>query len=189
MKKPRSDATLKTLPEDRQEQIIGWIDTPKSETTPGGYQHAREQLAADGIKCGISALSDFYSWWHLRQFYSEAANFAEDQAKLMKDFDPADTDRAEAFGDHCFLQLAMKAQSTKDFVALRSIRETSKHRVLKERMETKRLEIAERRVVVLETNMKAAQAEVAKLRDPQASLSTEERAAIVAKVDEILGIK
>jgi hypothetical protein len=160
MKKPRSDSKLKLLPEERQAQIIEWINTPKSESCIGGLQHAREQLAADGITTGLTALSEFYSWWGLRQLFSDAETFAEEQTELMKEFNPADTDRAEAFGDYCFLQRAMKEQDPKAFVALGSLRETRKHRELKERVEIKRLEIAERRVVVLENNQAEAKAKL-----------------------------
>lgn len=85
-KKPRSDAPLKNLAPKRQEQVIEWCDTPKSESCPGGYQHAREQLAADGLRVSLRALSDFWSWWHLNADMDES--FEVEDAVLRKSGDP-----------------------------------------------------------------------------------------------------
>lgn len=158
--KPRSDSRLKLLPDDRQEQIIEWCETPKSETCVGGLQFAREQLAADGVKVSVTTLSDFYSWYQLRRGYELAAEHAEQQKALMVEFDPSATDRAEAFGDFVFLQEALKLKDPKAFVALGNLRENRKSRQLRERIDSRKLDLAERRVVLLEQRMAEAKAKL-----------------------------
>ncbi len=156
MPKIRCDAPLKNLPQDRQDQIIEWCLTPKAEDCPGGYQHAREQLAADGLKVSLRALSDFFSWHQLKEFYEGAEAHAEEQKQLMAEFDPANTERAEKFGDFCFIQQATKTRDVKAYVAVGQLRETRKMRELREKTEPKKLELIERRVHLLETNAAAA---------------------------------
>ena len=58
MKKPRSDATLKTLSPDRQKQVITWLNT-------GSQAHALKQIKQHfGLCTSPSALTRFYAWWH-----------------------------------------------------------------------------------------------------------------------------
>ncbi len=59
MNKPRSDATLKTLPDDQQHQIITWL---KAGSLAQTLQHIRDELK---IRTSRSALSRFYHWWQI----------------------------------------------------------------------------------------------------------------------------
>jgi len=198
------------LPEDRQWQVIKWCKEPKSETCPGGYEFAQEQLAADGIKVSERALSQFFSDFQRKLIYEEAYESAESQKSLMLDFDPSNVDRAEAFGDYCFLQKAVQAQDPKTFVMLGNLRETRKSREQRAAFDKRKLaqkdrqieqkdkqiaqkdqdlEMAERKLAAMEEEKRRVKAEVEKLRNPAAGLSDTERDAIIAKVDEILGIK
>jgi len=52
-----------------------------------------------------------------------------------------------------------------------------------------KLSQGDRRLKVLESKVREAREEISKLRDPKAELGEEDRKAIVAKVDEILGLK
>jgi hypothetical protein len=180
MAKTRCDSPLRNLQEDRQQQIIAWCLEPKTEECSGGYQHAREQLAADGIKVSITALSEFYSWFKLREFYEQAESHAEQQKQLMTEFDPANTDRAEKFADFCFIQEATKKRDAKTYVAVGQLRETRKHREAKSAHDSKALELQERRVAVLEAKVAKA---VATLGDGKLSSSERE-----ARMKEIFGI-
>jgi hypothetical protein len=122
MSKPRSDSKLKNLPEERQEQIIAWLNTQKTEEHPGGLAYAREQLAADGIKVSNSTLSAFWAYWDLRQDFSDAdlaATFAEEQ---MRAFDPANAQKAEELGQFVFTSLAVRKKDPQTFVALQRLK-------------------------------------------------------------------
>ena len=143
--KSRSDSKLKQLPEDRQEQVIAWCNEKRTDTCSGGYAHAQEQLAADGIKVSLRALSEFYSWHSTLKFYEGAAERAEQQKALMLDFDPANVDRAEAFGDYCFLQESLAARDAKTYTTVRNVRLTEKGLRGKAQIEKVKLKQADRR--------------------------------------------
>lgn len=121
--KPRSDSKLKTLPEDRQEQIIEWIRTPKSESSPGGLQHAREQLAADGLRVSLRALSEFWSWWQLRERFTAADARTAQIVDLLKERSPdMSPDRIREFGQAVFELEAIAEKDSEAYVSLQSLR-------------------------------------------------------------------
>lgn len=128
MSKVRSDSLLKNLPETRQEQIIEWCDTPKTESCVGGYQFAREQLAADGVKVSLRALSDFWSWWNLRQDLKASA----DVETAMLEANPEAVKEARAAGELMFLKLSMVRQDTKAFSAAVTSADTRRNLDLQE---------------------------------------------------------
>ena len=143
--KPRCDSKLKNLSEERQEQIYEWCQTPKSETCVGGLAFALEQLAADGLSVSIRALSEFLPWYHNRLFYEQAVDRSEQQKKRMLDFDPANVERAEAFGDYCFLQEALAARDAETYTKVRSVRLTDQALRGKAQIEKVKLKQADRR--------------------------------------------
>lgn len=59
-RKPRSDARLKTLPEDRQAEIASMLATKS-------LAEVRKELIKDGLHTSVGALSEFFSWWRLRE--------------------------------------------------------------------------------------------------------------------------
>src|SRR5438128_9970022 len=103
--KARSDSPLKNLSEERQAQVIEWCNTPKKVAEDGatvlcigGHKHAKEQLAADGLKVSEGALSDFYSWWHLRRDFQRTDSLTRDFEELLKDkFPNADPKKIQEF--------------------------------------------------------------------------------------------
>lgn len=111
MKKPRSDSKLKNLTAARQEQIMAWCKE-------SGYEHARKQLAADGLRVSVRALGEFYSWYQLRADFAAAEQSAATATELMREFDPTDAEKAEAFGQFVFTQAAIASKDTKKFVDL-----------------------------------------------------------------------
>lgn len=71
--KPKSNAILKNLPEERQEQIAEWCAKPNDRDEEGniipksgGLAFAQAQLAADGLRVSLETLSRFFSWWQLQ---------------------------------------------------------------------------------------------------------------------------
>lgn len=61
-KKPRGDAKLKTLPEERQREIIGKLQEPEQT-----LKTVRAWLREDGIETSETALSYFRDWWLLQE--------------------------------------------------------------------------------------------------------------------------
>jgi hypothetical protein len=58
--KPRSDSVLKTLPEERQDEIAEFAQEKSLRETVGW-------LSEGGIKTAKSSLSDFLTWYRLKQ--------------------------------------------------------------------------------------------------------------------------
>lgn len=59
-RKPRSDSALKTLPEERQAQVAAMLASRS-------LADVRAELAKDGLVTSSAALSEFWSWWQLRE--------------------------------------------------------------------------------------------------------------------------
>jgi hypothetical protein len=80
---------------------------------------------------------------------------------------------------------------TKEQMDRESNTQAEKKRQKEKDQQLKQQQIAQsdRRIALLESKVKAASDEVKKLREPGSQLSDDERKAIVAKVDEILGLK
>jgi hypothetical protein len=192
-KKVRADSLLRNLPVERQEQIIEWCNTPKSETCPGGYQHAREQLAADGVKVSLQALSGFYSWYQLKAQYEAAEAHAEQQEELMRQFRPDDLELARKFGKFVFLQEANRRKDGKLFATVEQLIQgdetgalNKRKQEFKEKIEPRKLDLLERRVEVAERKLVDVQKALEPLKD--ASTPEDQRKAILEEVDRIMGI-
>lgn len=174
--KPKSNAVLKTLPEDRQAQIAEWcmrpndVDAETGKPIPktGGLAYARMQLAADGVAISIAQLGEFFSWWRRRQRYCSALSASEHQRELMEAFRPGDLDLAREFAEFTLLQAANEQADPKLFATVanaqdsrRMLTQREKQIAQKDRQITQKdkdLALAERRVAVLEQKMKEAQA-------------------------------
>jgi len=154
--KARSDSKLKNLPEERQEQIIAWAKTPKSETCTGGFAYALEQLAADGLKVSLRSLSEFYSWWELKQDFSDADTLGKFAADQMKAFDPANAAKAEAFGQFIFTGAAVRQKDPATFVAMQRLKLDKDSAKTRFALEEQKLKLAGRRVAVLEKKLERA---------------------------------
>lgn len=164
MSKPRSDSPLKNLSEERQEQIIEWCNAPKTDACVGGYKFAKQQLADDGIKVSEGALSEFYSWWHLRRDFTQAEHQTEDIVELIKRLDPKLTaEQLETAGQLIFTQRAIAARNSEEFREMEKLRLAKETARTRGRQEERRLEIAERRVALLEENQSKAKAELQKV--------------------------
>jgi len=121
--KARSDSKLKTLPEERQEQIIAWAKTPKSEDCVGGLAYALEQLAADGLKVSISTLSEFVSWYQLQQRFAAASSRAQQIEELLRKKRPdMQPEQIREMGQALFTLEAVDAGDTEAFVNLEHLK-------------------------------------------------------------------
>lgn len=89
-RKPRCDSVLKTLPEERQADIVEHL-------TKEGYTKTVKWLRADGIKTSRTALSDFHSWWQLHTRVRTWEQDALSMVELLKGKHP-DMNEAELQG-------------------------------------------------------------------------------------------
>lgn len=143
MKKARSDSKLKVLPEERQEQIIAWAMEPKSETCPGGLEHARQQLVADGIKVSISTLSEFVSWWRLQRRFAAASERARQIEEMLRAQDPSmSPEKVRDMGQKIFTLEAVEAGDAKTFVALEALALDQRSAAFKGKLEAEKLALA-----------------------------------------------
>ena len=147
--KPRSDSKLKTLPEDRQEQIVAWARTPKTEDHSGGLAYAREQLAADGLKVSISTLSEFVSWYSLQQRFSKASARAKQIEELLLEKDPnMSPEKVREMGQAIFNLEAVDAGDAATFVSLEGLRLAQDSAAFKGKIEVAKHQLAREKFAV-----------------------------------------
>lgn len=157
--KPRSDSKLKTLPEERQEQIIAWSMERKTETCPGGLQHAREQLAADGIKVSLSTLSEFVSWWRLQRRFAAASARAKQIEEMLREQDPSmSPEKVREMGQKIFTLEAVESGDAETFIGLETLALKQRSAETRYQIDSEKLRQSERRIVLLEENAAKAKA-------------------------------
>lgn len=101
IKKPRADSALKTLSEERQADVI---ELMRKRT----IAEARKELEKDGLKTSDAALSNFWSWWHLRQQFTQAERWSEDMVELLKEEQPGlSAEALERYGNRVFQARAL----------------------------------------------------------------------------------
>ena len=142
--KNRSTSPLQTLPEDRQEAIIERLKTASREDV-------RKWLAQDGFKTSGGALSNFWSWWHLRQQFRETKsdvetildNIRRDRAAKNQ---PISEEELFAYGQETFGIMALKKQNPKEWAMIQSVG-----------LEGKRIAGLQRKVKVAEEALRLAE--------------------------------
>jgi hypothetical protein len=82
MSKPRSDAKLKTLPEERQASIVFYARDHSLEDT-------LKWLREDSVQTSIGALSGFLSWYSLRQQLARNESTVAQVLEDLKSSNPA----------------------------------------------------------------------------------------------------
>jgi hypothetical protein len=115
-RKPRGDAKLKTLPEARQEQIAEML----AQKT---LAEVKKELAADGLETSSQALSQFWSWWQLKQTLSEAESMTDELVERLKEAHPQISE-GQLFtrGQIIFEALALQQKSTKDWKRVQDVK-------------------------------------------------------------------
>ena len=151
---------MKTLPRDKQEQIIVWLDQ-------GTQKQAAETVLKEfNIDTSPAALSEFYSWYFLSRQLQQVSEFSTEIKETLRDLPELSLteDKLSAAGQAIFEAMAIKQQDQKLFLGLRAMRmaeksEQTKRDVLAQRkresegrahVKTRELELAERRVALLE---------------------------------------
>src|SRR4051812_5450179 len=115
-RKPRPDSRLKTLPEDRQEQIADFART-----------HSLAEVAAwlkeDGLVTSQAALSEFLSWYGLRAQLSRNESTVESVLEQLKKSDPNLTEaQLFAAGQSFFSALAIESRDADAWKNTQSLR-------------------------------------------------------------------
>ncbi len=151
-RKVRSDAKLWQLKEEQQATLIEWCDKE-------GFVNAVAQLAKTfSVRSSRSRLREFYTEWHLLQDFKAAQLTAATAQTQMREFDPENAEKAEAFGQFVFTQQAIAARDAKSFVALQALALDKRVAKTRAELEREKLKLTERRVVVAEARVRAASA-------------------------------
>jgi len=113
--KPRSDSALKTLPETRQADIAEYLRDHSLKATV-------EWLAEDGFKTSIKSLSEFLSWYSLRQQLSRNEQTVE---TLLADYvktDPNLTpEKIQSMGQAFFSAMSLAQQDPEAWVQVQRL--------------------------------------------------------------------
>lgn len=153
-KKPRGDSVLKTLPEDRQAAIVEHLRSHKLPETAAW-------LREDGLKTSATALSDFWSWWHLRAQFRQDEQTTESLLEQLKAEVPELSEaQLDELGQRTFSLLSIRNQDLGGFVKVR----TARAKAVLEAEKLKLRTLAEERMREgLELEKKRFQRETAKL--------------------------
>lgn len=164
-RKPRSDAVLKTLPPKRQQQIVDYaLGHSLADTV--------EWLRADGLKTSNAALSEFCSWYQLRQRLDQMGSTVETLVENLRRRQPGlSPEELFGIGQTLFGALAIQSHDPKTWLGTQRL-------ALKQR----EIQLDERRIRLLE--QKAAQADQAE-EVAKSDLTPEQKA---ARFKEIFGI-
>lgn len=118
MRKPRSDAKLKTLPLDVQKRIVQIAESLSLEETV-------ETIQKDmGVSVAVSTLSDFLAWFHVARKMEEFATFADEVKRVLKEMPDINLsdDQLSRAAQAAFEVRAVKEDDAKLYLALRSRR-------------------------------------------------------------------
>jgi hypothetical protein len=163
--KPKSNAVLKNLPEDRQEQIFEWCEKPNDQDAlgnviprTGGLAFARKQLAEDGLKVSLDSLSEFRRWYGARLRYRLALAASEQQQELMAQFRPGDAKLAREYGEYVLLQVANDSQDVDIFTAVTMAQDSRRRLTLDEASAKTKAEQNQRKLDQKDEDLKIARA-------------------------------
>ena len=151
--KPRSDAKLKTLPEDVQADLYSRMKTAKKgENT--SYDTLRKWLLAEwdiDVKSD-STFTEFWDWYPLTQAVKDAASTTE---ALIAGFQQnpnlkLDAAQSAAIGQAVFEMQAVKAKDADTFIALQRLALERRSAEARGKIETEKLKQGDRRIILLE---------------------------------------
>jgi len=112
--KARSDAILKNLSEDRQGEVFQRLTVKTATWKDTSLTAVKEWLALDGVKTSERALSEFCSWYALRQQVKRNESTVETLLAEFKAASPdATPEKVQAVGQAFFSALALETQDIK----------------------------------------------------------------------------
>lgn len=131
--KPRCDSVLKTLPPERQREVIELLNEK-------GMKGTKAHLAEDGLTTSVGALSEFYSWWQLRQQFAEYGQRADTLMDLLRKEAPEiSEEKVLEYGNAFFQTQAIETKDAKTFLQFASARHRGKMDVLKFKQAEKKI--------------------------------------------------
>lgn len=138
--KPRSDSILKTLPPERQADIAEYL-----------AQHSLAETAAwlkaDGLKTSRSSLSEFGSWYQLRQQLNHNASTVETLLEELKRGNPGlSPEQLDQAGQLFFTTLAIEQRDSLSWSRVQA----DKRAQMKAQLESRRLVILEKKAAQLD---------------------------------------
>lgn len=158
-RKPKSNAVLKNLPSERQEQVAEWCakrndkdDSGRDIPRTGGLAFAQQQLAADGIKLSISVIGVFYSWWCLERDLE--ISFEREQQVLAQTGDPK---KAREAGETLLMRLGLATADPKLIVAAAQTSDNRRALDLEEKSGKTKAEQKERSLAQKDEEIKLAE--------------------------------
>jgi hypothetical protein len=131
-KKTRPDSVLRNFPADRQREIVEFLDGRPAangvDALPGkSLRECKQWLAEDGLKVSENSLSEFRSWWLLREQALGNERFAAGLMELKRK-EGAPEEEVFAFGQEVFARLAIEQEDNLGFV--RILRERSREKAV-----------------------------------------------------------
>lgn len=115
-KKPRSDSPLRSLPEDVQAEVIGWLKE-KSQA-----EVRRLVKSAHGFEPSDAALSGFWSWYHVRRQLARNESTAQALvAELAQENPDISPEKLQEAGQAFFSALAVEQQDAIAWAAAQKI--------------------------------------------------------------------
>jgi hypothetical protein len=120
MRKARSDSQLKVLPEARQAEIIAHMRAHSLAETAA---YCRQTW---NLTTSQTALSEFFSWWHVTRSLVEAKSFTDRLKADLKTIPglDLDDDKISRLGQRVFELEALKNKDASMFMGLRRLRQS-----------------------------------------------------------------
>jgi hypothetical protein len=110
--KQRSDATLKTLPPERQAELYRYMQSHS-------LRDCRAWLRASSVDTSDAALSRFYAWYQMSAtFRHNEATTNKVVAALKAEIPGLSDERLASFAQRAFTLLCIRDQDMKGFVRL-----------------------------------------------------------------------
>lgn len=139
-RKPRSDSALKTLPEERQAQVAALLASKS-------LAEVKAELAKDGLVTSTAALSEFFSWWQVRQSLQRREDRITGILEQVKaDVPEVDQDKLFRLGQSLFGTLAIAEQDGQQWYNTQRLA-----------LAAQKLELEDRRIQLLEAKLAEVQ--------------------------------
>jgi hypothetical protein len=121
MKKPRSDAKLKTLHPAAQKRLWDFLQEAGNSYDPQGIAFVKKEF---GLSTSEGALSGWWEWYPLARELSETGSLLDDLKIYLKENPDIDLDSEQLSkaGQVIMEKRALKAADPKHFIAMRRLR-------------------------------------------------------------------
>lgn len=123
-RRPRSDAVLMNLPEEKQRELFDFCDAHRGDGLRKLVGYLREE---QGLAVGLAALSNWLNWYSLRSKLTNVSEMADSVARILKETPGLDLDDAKIMraAQAFFEAKAMQENDAGTYVKLASVRRGS----------------------------------------------------------------